>query len=130
MPLIPKQEPPYYTSGDEGGATGQYIALLAQAGPAAPIATILKNTLGTTVVWSRTSAGLYVATATGKFPANKVAILITPDTEGIIIVAAPEAPPDSIFISTRSINTAPPPSTVYSDDIMGGYTTIQITVFP
>lgn len=49
-----------------------YVALLTQAGAAAPVATILSNTTGGTVTWTRTSAGVYVATiASSVFTANK-----------------------------------------------------------
>ena len=48
-----------------------YTALLNQTSTNAPVATVLKNTLGGTVVWTRTSPGLYVGTLTGAFTANK-----------------------------------------------------------
>jgi hypothetical protein len=48
-----------------------YTALLTQSGTNAPVATVLENTLGGTVVWSRDVAGIYVATLSGAFPANK-----------------------------------------------------------
>lgn len=57
-------------------ATGQstarpfkvYKALLTQSGTAAPVATVIENTLGGTVVWSRDSAGVYYGTLVGAFP--------------------------------------------------------------
>lgn len=55
-----------------------YTALLAQAGTGAPTATILQNTLGATIVWTRANTGLYTATASSSvFSANKVVIFIT-----------------------------------------------------
>lgn len=49
-----------------------YNALLTQSGTSAPTATVLgTNSIGS-IVWTRTSAGIYVATLTGAFPANKV----------------------------------------------------------
>ena len=48
-----------------------YVALITQTGTNAPVATVLENTLGGTVVWSRDMAGAYIATLTGAFPANK-----------------------------------------------------------
>lgn len=48
-----------------------YTALLTQSGTAAPTDTVLENTLGGTVVWSRTSAGSYLGTLTGVFTASK-----------------------------------------------------------
>ncbi len=48
-----------------------YIALLTQTGTNAPVATVLKNTLGGEVVWSRTGMGTYEGTLTGAFVINK-----------------------------------------------------------
>ena len=41
-----------------------YTALLSQTGTDAPVATVLENTLGYDIVWSRLNAGGYLATAT------------------------------------------------------------------
>lgn len=48
-----------------------YTALLSQTGTSAPVATVLENTLGGTVVWTRNSVGNYSATLTGAFTFNK-----------------------------------------------------------
>lgn len=48
-----------------------YTALLNQSGTNAPVATVLENTLGGTVVWTRTDVGTYVATLVGAFTENK-----------------------------------------------------------
>lgn len=81
----------------EGGSTGQilskasgddfdtewvieplvYIALLTQSGTDAPVATILENTLGGTVVWSVSSPGSYIGTLMGAFTTGKT--IIYPD---------------------------------------------------
>lgn len=52
-----------------------YIALLNQTGTAAPVATILHNTLEGIPVWTRTGAGAYVATLAGQFPSNKTTVM-------------------------------------------------------
>jgi len=50
-----------------------YTALLSQGGTADPTATVLENTLGGTVSWTRNSTGNYYGTLTGMFPdINKV----------------------------------------------------------
>lgn len=49
-----------------------YTALLTQTGTSAPVATVLENTLGGTVVWTRESAANYIGTLAGAFPNNKV----------------------------------------------------------
>lgn len=48
-----------------------YVALLTQSGTAAPVATVLENTLGGTVVWIRAGAGDYRAILVGAFPSGK-----------------------------------------------------------
>lgn len=50
-----------------------YVAYLTQVTTGAPTAFIIKNTLGGTVVWARTSAGLYTGTLAGAFPTNNSA---------------------------------------------------------
>jgi hypothetical protein len=56
-----------------GGGTGylSYVALLAQTGTDDPTATVLKNELGGTVVWTRSRAGLYIGTLAGAFPSGR-----------------------------------------------------------
>ena len=57
-----------------GGSPGylEYVALLTQTGTNAPVATVLKNTLGGAVVWTRDALDNYRGTLTGAFPAEKV----------------------------------------------------------
>lgn len=52
-----------------------YIALLTQTGTDAPVATVLVNTLGDTITWSRDSAGTYTGQPGGTpFTTNKTVI--------------------------------------------------------
>jgi hypothetical protein len=52
-----------------------YTALLTQAGTAAPVATILQNTTGGTLTWTRQSAANYTVTASSAlFIANKTIV--------------------------------------------------------
>jgi len=51
-----------------------YAALLTQSGTDAPTATVLENTLGGTVVWTRDDTGLYTGTLAGAFPATKTGV--------------------------------------------------------
>ncbi len=56
-----------------------YTALLTQSGTSAPVATILENTLGTTINWSYNAVGSYQATAAvTTFTANKTALFVSP----------------------------------------------------
>jgi hypothetical protein len=58
------------------GTYKEYVATITQSASAAPVPTVLHNTLGGTLVWSRTATGTYLATLTGAFPtASKVVIL-------------------------------------------------------
>jgi|TARA_R110002110_G_C13107884_1_gene686528 hypothetical protein len=55
-----------------------YTALLTQTGTAAPVATVLQNTTGGTIVWTWASTGRFLATiANATYTANKTAILLT-----------------------------------------------------
>jgi len=45
-----------------------YRALLTQTGTDAPVATVLENTLGGTLVWTRYAGGVYNGTLSGVFP--------------------------------------------------------------
>lgn len=49
-----------------------YRALVTQSGTSDPAATVLENTLGGTVVWSRNDVGDYVGNLNGAFLANKI----------------------------------------------------------
>jgi len=48
-----------------------YTALISQSGTSAPTATVLENTLGGTVVWSRAAGGTYLGTLAGVFISGK-----------------------------------------------------------
>ena len=64
-------------AGFTGGYT-VYTALVTQAGAAAPVATVLQNTTGGTIVWTRNSTGRYVATISGTTYTNdKTTVLVT-----------------------------------------------------
>lgn len=54
--------------------TKVYLALLTQTGANAPVATVLVNTLGGTVIYGYVAAGEYSATLAGAFPATKTAL--------------------------------------------------------
>lgn len=55
---------------DDGGNYKRYVALLSEANPDPPTATILENTIGA-IVFSYSQLGDYVGTLLGAFPANK-----------------------------------------------------------
>lgn len=53
-----------------------YVALLTQSGTDAPVATVLENTLGGTVVYSYSQTGIYDGTLSLAFPSNKTVTVI------------------------------------------------------
>ena len=53
-----------------------YTALLSQTGTNAPTATVLENTLGGTIVWTRNLQGEYYGTLTGAFTLGKTYVTI------------------------------------------------------
>lgn len=54
-----------------------YTALLTQTGTNTPIATVLENTLGGAVTWSRDGQGYYSANSSGLFTLNKTAVFVS-----------------------------------------------------
>jgi len=103
-------------TGFAGGYT-VYTALLTQAGAAVgniPVATILQNTTGGTITWSRTAgnaAGEYTATITNSlFALNKTMVFInngsTVSNQANVGWASPTTSTITIDTSTDSVLTA------------------------
>lgn len=65
-----------------------YTAIINQTGTANPIATVLENELGGTVVWSRNGVGDYFATLASVFTANKTIAFVN-SVAGRFITARP-----------------------------------------
>lgn len=66
-------------AGGSGGGSGEleylvYTALLTQTDTNAPVATVLKNTLDGTVVWSYVEQGVFSGTLPGAFTENKTVL--------------------------------------------------------
>lgn len=59
------------TPGGDSSAFKVYSAMVTQSATSDPVAVVLENTLGGTVVWTRDSVGNYSATLSGAFTANK-----------------------------------------------------------
>jgi hypothetical protein len=60
-----------------------YNAILTQSEDSDPVATVLQNTLGGTVVWTRDSQGLYLGTLENVFVPNKTLVQATNSTNKI-----------------------------------------------
>jgi hypothetical protein len=69
------------TSKIPGGGGGEsylkYVALLSHTGAGAPVATVLENTLGSAIVWSRAGVGYYNGANANFSDASKVFISLT-----------------------------------------------------
>lgn len=104
-----------------------YTALLTQTSTNAPVATVLENTLGGTVVWTRTATGTYIGTLTGAFPTTKTTTFIqhtmgTSEKEATYIGAKNV---DFVAIHTHSDLT----TTTLNDDVLLS-TSLEIRVYP
>lgn len=95
-----------------------YTALLTQSGTNAPTAIVLENTLGGTIVWSRTAVGEYLGTLTGAFILDKtIGFVQSTSTQGAdfsIHYILNRIDNNSIYLSSFKANSS---STRY-DDIM------------
>lgn len=106
-----------------------YKALLTQTGTSAPVATVLENTLGGTVVWTRNGPGQYTGTLSGVFTNNKTCIFIQGSNDGdtssaTIYDRAYRSSVNEITLVTVSLD---PISN--ADSIMNG-TSLLIEVYP
>lgn len=105
-----------------------YRALLTQAGTAAPVATVLENSLGGTLVWTRPGSGRYIATLVGAFLAGKVTYNSGFITDGTGLTGA-----FSMFRtdndSLRLVTTASTDFTLPTDDILVA-TFVEILTYP
>lgn len=99
-----------------------YTAFISQTGTSDPSATVLKNTLGGTVVWTRTVAGSYTATLTGVFTGNKTLVFLT-NGSGATFVKGAQLTADSVNIQTFNS------SAVLTDAILTN-ASIRIEVYP
>jgi len=91
-----------------------YSALLSQNATDDPVATIMQNTLGSEVIWTRTSAGVYLGTCTGQFTAGKTVIFSQGNTSLIdMIYPSLNSLPDDVTIETGKLDFNNPNSAIY-----------------
>ena len=105
-----------------------YTALLTQGGTGAPTATVLENTLGGTVVWSRISEGVYVGTLANGFSLtlSKVRIFISGGEPHLNTTGFYNALPNNInSVQVNTKNT----SGSLADSLMSAGATIEIRVY-
>ena len=99
-----------------------YTALLSQSGTNAPVATVLENTLGGTVDWSRAGAGIYNGTLYGAFTTDKTQTFSIASLTGVLITAGATST-NIIGLNTQSSSTG-----VLTDDFLNK-TSIEIRVY-
>ncbi len=116
---------PGYAAGSVVGypdGTKIYMALLTQSGTDAPVATVLQNTLGGTVVWTRSLGGVYLATLAGVFLAAKTWFTPAFGSDGVTMGSS-----DILKFVRTSDNVMT--LTTTADDYLNGFP-IQIIIFP
>jgi hypothetical protein len=104
-----------------------YTALLTQTTTDAPVATVLENTLGDEVVWTRASTGAYEGTITGRLIEGKtIAVILnstmTTDSDADKMLFY-RASVDAVGLITYSDSFSTPADAVLSD------TPIEIRVY-
>jgi hypothetical protein len=107
-----------------------YTALLTQSGTDAPVATVLENTLGGDVVWTRDNIGQFIVTSNNLFTAYKTAVFITPTSasSGYPVFAFDTDPPneDNLYIYSYGAPSGAPDN--YEDGKLNK-TTVEIRVY-
>jgi len=108
-----------------------YTALLSQTGTAAPVATVLANTLGFTPVWSRLAQGRYAITFTsGTAPLNKRVTFISynSDANGATATEGGTEVDDVIGLNTWSTSGTP----TFQDGLMidTEKTSFEVRIYP
>lgn len=98
-----------------------YTALISQTGTSAPTATVLENSLGGTVTFSRTVAGNYLATLTGAFTISKTACFITATTGTFVHQAVRNSTNDVTIVTLNNSNIA-------TDSLLNN-TTFEVRVY-
>ena len=100
-----------------------YTALMSQTGVSAPTAVVLQNTLGGTIVWTRTSPGLYVGTLAGAFPVNKTWCISINGVGNHEVISRIHR------VSNNQVEIYATDTNVFDDDILVD-TNVEIRVYP
>jgi len=106
-----------------------YRALLTQAGPSAPVPTVLENTLGGTVVWTRSDAGQYVGTLAGAFSTTKPVNWLRFISDAEVAEAKKFIRLETTSANTVSLTTGDPDNGL-ADDLRAEPEYVDIIVYP
>ena len=108
-----------------------YHALLTQTGVSAPVATVLANTLGDTVVLARSSTGIYTLTCTTCFTSNKTSVIVgAPSQGGASFVLFRTALTSTSVITLTTLDVDLPGPTIGVGDALLLSDSIKIEVYP
>ncbi len=105
--------------------------LLSQGSGAAPSAVIFENSLGGTIVWARTSAGVYTGTLSNVFAATKSFLLI-----GSVSKVGADLATATLVRTSNNVITITTKAGLLTDDSLAvadgvlSSTTIEIVVYP
>jgi hypothetical protein len=115
----------YYSGSLTGGSASYlvYTALLTQSGTSAPVATVLENTLGGTVVWSYDDVGVYIGTLAGAFVIGQTACIMSPVSGGTSRLSPHSFNPDFVELYVYDLSDAG------ADDYLVS-TFVEIRVYP
>lgn len=111
-----------YVTGEQLFFYKKYVATITQTGTNAPVATVLENTLGGTVVWTRIAVGNYLGTLANKFPTSSKVFLLVGQNNGNFFNLSWNSADDVYLISAD-------PSNISNDGLLND-TTIEIRVYP
>jgi hypothetical protein len=100
-----------------------YVALLTQTETGAPTTTVLENTLGGNIVWTRTNTGRYEGTLSNAFTLNKTFVKINPFDDSLNKIASSKVDANSVSIKTYSAD-----ETAFLDTVLFK-TEIEIRVY-
>lgn len=111
--------------GDLGREYKSYCAIINQSGTDAPVATIIHNSLGGTLVWARSSQGWYTATLAGVFDAAKTFVTVSlregpTSSVGVFIQISCSRSTDDSITLTSSLLT-PPSGNDLTDSLLFNY---------
>lgn len=114
-------------------ATGDvYMARMNQTSTTAPVATVVRNTFGSTPTWARTAQGVYTMTLASAFPLAKTLVLIgasgvtTDDLAIFDLIRVEHSNSSVIRLTTRQWQAG----TLTLEDNMLFETEIFVTVVP
>lgn len=102
----------------------KYVALLTQADTDAPVATVLENTLGGTVVWTYSDVGTYTGTLAAAFTTDKTFMLANTNASSSAALAINPATSSANAVQVYVLNDENNPV-----DLHGG-AFIEIRVYP